>query len=108
METYSALRQFADSWWLLVMFVFFLAVVVWTFRPGSRKTHQDIAEIPLRDDDPDRLKDDDEAADRASRPRDEDDASDGGETGDRDENEPPRKGRNGGEGRHERSAPKEI
>ena len=23
METYSALRQFADSWWLLVMFVGF-------------------------------------------------------------------------------------
>ncbi len=104
METYSALRQFADSWWLLVMFVFFLAVVVWTFRPGSRKTHRDIAEIPLRDDDPDRLKDDGGAADRASRDPDEDDASDG----ERDENEPPRKGRNGGEGRHERSAPKEI
>lgn len=103
METYSALRQFADSWWLLVMFVFFLAVVVWTFRPGSRRTHQDIAEIPLRDDDPDRLKDDGGAADRGSRP-DEDDAP----GGDGDDDEPPRKGRNGGEGRHERSAPKEI
>lgn len=40
MDTYSLLREFADSWMLLSLFVFFLFVLVWAFRPGSRSTHQ--------------------------------------------------------------------
>jgi cytochrome c oxidase cbb3-type subunit 4 len=36
METYSLLRHFADSWMLLVLVVFFIAVVLWVFRPGAR------------------------------------------------------------------------
>ncbi|GMG84656.1 CcoQ/FixQ family Cbb3-type cytochrome c oxidase assembly chaperone [Paralimibaculum aggregatum] len=52
MDTYSLLRQFADSWWLLVMTAFFLGVVVFTLRPGSRRVHDDIANIPLRNDEP--------------------------------------------------------
>ena len=51
MELYTILRTFADSWFLLAMALFFLAVIVWAFRPGSRDTHDDIARIPLRDDD---------------------------------------------------------
>lgn len=51
METYSILRQFADSWVLLVLFVLFLAVIVWAFRPGARKVHDDIANIPFRHED---------------------------------------------------------
>lgn len=48
MDTYSILRQFADSWVLLLLFLFFVGVVVWSFRPGSRKTHEDTANIPFR------------------------------------------------------------
>lgn len=51
MDTYSILREFADSWGLLAMFLFFLGAVLFTFRPGSKATHQDAANIPLRNDD---------------------------------------------------------
>lgn len=52
METYSFLRQLADSWILLAMFAFFVGAILWAFRPGSTKTYQSVAEIPLRDDVP--------------------------------------------------------
>jgi cytochrome c oxidase cbb3-type subunit 4 len=48
MDTYSILREIADSWVLLAMFVFFLGVIVWAFRPGSRKVHEDTSQIPFR------------------------------------------------------------
>lgn len=51
MDTYSFLRQFADSWALLAMTAFFLGVVVWVFRPGSSKIHRDTAQIPFRHED---------------------------------------------------------
>jgi cytochrome c oxidase cbb3-type subunit 4 len=51
METYSFLRHLADSWALLVLFVFFLGVILWAFRPGSNKLHRDSANIPFRHDD---------------------------------------------------------
>ncbi|MCI2400642.1 cbb3-type cytochrome c oxidase subunit 3 [Aliiroseovarius subalbicans] len=51
MDTYSLLREIADSWVLLAMFVFFALVVLWAFRPGSRKVHQDTANIPFRHED---------------------------------------------------------
>ena len=51
METYSLLRQFADSWMLLLLFLFFVGVILWAFRPGSNKTHQDTASIPFRNED---------------------------------------------------------
>ena len=54
-DTYTLLRHFADSWFLLVMMAFFVGVVLFTLRPGSRRAHADIADIPLRDDDPARL-----------------------------------------------------
>ena len=50
METYTALRQFADSWALLAMTVFFIGVVVSAFRPGSREQADHAARIPLQDD----------------------------------------------------------
>ena len=43
MQTYSLLREFADSWMLLALTLVFLGVGVWAFRPGSRKTHDDAA-----------------------------------------------------------------
>jgi cytochrome c oxidase cbb3-type subunit 4 len=52
MDTYSLLRQIADSWVLLAMFLFFLGVIVWVLRPGSSQVHRDIANIPLRNDSP--------------------------------------------------------
>lgn len=48
METYSVLRAFADSWMLLFLFLFFIAVVVWVFRPGASKVYDDPANIPFR------------------------------------------------------------
>ena len=50
METYTWMREFADSWMLLAMTLFFLGVILWAFRPGARKTHEDIANIPFRND----------------------------------------------------------
>lgn len=43
METYTLLRQFADSWMLLALFLIFLGVIVWVFRPGSRAVHDEAA-----------------------------------------------------------------
>jgi len=51
METYSMLRQFADSWMLLALFVFFVGVVFWVFRPGARKKYEEPANIPFRHED---------------------------------------------------------
>lgn len=47
-DLYSILRAFADSWVLLALFLFFVGVVIWSFRPGSRAIHQDVAGIPFR------------------------------------------------------------
>ena len=41
METYTAMRHFADSWGLLAMTLFFA---------GSKKAADDAASIPLRED----------------------------------------------------------
>ncbi len=51
MQIYSLMRSFADSWALLSLMLIFIAVVVWAFRPGSRKVHEDTANIPFRHDD---------------------------------------------------------
>jgi cytochrome c oxidase cbb3-type subunit 4 len=48
METYSLLREFADSWMLLVLFAFFVGMVLYVFRPGSSEVDSDIANIPFR------------------------------------------------------------
>ena len=48
METYSLLREFADSWILLCLFLFFVGVIVWVFRPGASKEYRDTADIPFR------------------------------------------------------------
>jgi cytochrome c oxidase cbb3-type subunit 4 len=50
MDTYTAMRSFADSWALLAMTLFFIGVVVFAFRPGSRKQADRAARIPLKDD----------------------------------------------------------
>lgn len=50
METYTVMRQFADSWGLLAMTLFFVGVIVFVFRPGSKKSADEAARIPLKDD----------------------------------------------------------
>ena len=47
---YDVLRTLADSWALLALTTIFLGIVFWAFRPGSRKLHKDIANIPFRND----------------------------------------------------------
>ena len=51
METYSLLREFADSWMLLLLFLVFMGIFFWAFRPGSKEIHRDTANIPFRHDD---------------------------------------------------------
>ncbi len=50
METYSFLRELADSWVLLALCIFYIGAIGWAFRPGSRAVHEEIANIPLKDD----------------------------------------------------------
>ena len=50
METYTAMRHFADSWGLLAMVVFFVGVIAFTFRPGGKKNADEAAQIPLKED----------------------------------------------------------
>jgi cytochrome c oxidase cbb3-type subunit 4 len=52
METYSILRQFADSWGLLAMVLFFAGVILYALRPGAKKLYDDSAQIPFRNDHP--------------------------------------------------------
>ena len=58
MDTYGALRGLADSWALLVMALFFVGVVVWVFRPGSKRPQDDAANQIFRNET--RPKDDDD------------------------------------------------
>ena len=51
MDTYSLLREIADSWVLLMMFTFFIGTILWAFRPGSKATHRDTSNIPFRNED---------------------------------------------------------
>ncbi len=48
MDTYTTLRHFADSWMLLAMFLFFIGILLWIFRPGANKIYKDTSEIPFR------------------------------------------------------------
>ena len=51
METYSFLRELADSWVLLALTLIFLGVIAWAWRPGSGPLHDDAAAVPFRHDD---------------------------------------------------------
>lgn len=48
---YETLRHFAYSWGLVYLIVVFLALVLYAFRPGSKKIADDIAQIPLKEED---------------------------------------------------------
>ncbi|MGI6852420.1 cbb3-type cytochrome oxidase subunit 3 [Mesorhizobium sp. 1B3] len=47
---YHTLREFADSWALLGMTLFFVGIAFFAFRPGSRKTADEAARIPFKED----------------------------------------------------------
>ena len=47
---YETLRQAADSWGLIYLVVVFVAIVIFTFRPGSKRTADKNAQIPLKED----------------------------------------------------------
>jgi cytochrome c oxidase cbb3-type subunit IV len=47
---YDTLRHFADSWGLLFLTLFFIGVVLFAFRPGSRRQAEEAAQIPLGED----------------------------------------------------------
>ncbi|MEM7067424.1 MAG: cbb3-type cytochrome c oxidase subunit 3 [Pseudomonadota bacterium] len=46
---YSTFREFADSWGLIYLFVLFIGVTLFTFRPGSKQRADEIAEIPFKE-----------------------------------------------------------
>jgi cytochrome c oxidase cbb3-type subunit 4 len=52
MDTYSFLRELADSWVLLAMFCFFAGAAIWAVWPGHSGARQDASMIPFRNDVP--------------------------------------------------------
>ncbi|MER9745323.1 MULTISPECIES: cbb3-type cytochrome c oxidase subunit 3 [unclassified Mesorhizobium] len=48
--TYNFMREFADSWGLLAMSLFFIGSVAFAVRPGSRRQAGEAAQIPLKED----------------------------------------------------------
>ncbi len=50
METYTILREFADSWMLLVLFCTFVGIWFWAIRPGSNELHDEAKNMIFRND----------------------------------------------------------
>ena len=48
-ETYSIMREIADSWGLLAMAVMWLSFAIWALRPGARRHHEDAANMIFKD-----------------------------------------------------------
>ncbi|NVO22286.1 cbb3-type cytochrome c oxidase subunit 3 [Donghicola sp. C2-DW-16] len=51
MDMYTITRIFADSWMLAFLFGFFVAAILWVFRPGSSKEYRNTAESIFRHED---------------------------------------------------------
>ncbi len=49
MSVYETLRHFADSWALVAMFVVFLTLCAWPFRPGAHKQNNTAANSIFKD-----------------------------------------------------------
>ena len=47
---YHSMRAFADSWALLALTLFFLGVLAWVLRPGTKRAADDAASIPFKED----------------------------------------------------------
>ena len=52
METYTFLRELADSWVLLAMTLFYIGVCLRVFLPSRRAANAEAADIPFRYDTP--------------------------------------------------------
>ena len=51
METYEAMRHFADSWGLLFMFLVFIGIVLFVWlRPGGKQAARNASQIPFKED----------------------------------------------------------
>jgi len=50
METYSFLRELADSWFMLAMLCFFVGMIIWVLA-GNSSSYRDTAESIFRHDD---------------------------------------------------------
>jgi|MDTG01.1.fsa_nt_gb cytochrome c oxidase cbb3-type subunit IV len=48
-ETYSFLRELADSWGLLAMALMWLTFAIWAFRPGAKAHHDKAANMIFKD-----------------------------------------------------------
>ena len=48
MDLNVLMKEIVDNWMVVALFLLFLVVTLWAFRPGSRKVHDDIANIPFR------------------------------------------------------------
>ncbi|AXI45232.1 CcoQ/FixQ family Cbb3-type cytochrome c oxidase assembly chaperone [Sulfitobacter sp. SK012] len=48
METYTFLRELADSWVLVAMFGFLIAAYIWAFLPSQKQAREDASLIPFR------------------------------------------------------------
>ncbi len=47
---YETFRIFSDSWGLVYMVAVFVGVALFIFRPGTKKHHEEAANIPLKRD----------------------------------------------------------
>lgn len=50
MDTYGFLRFIADSWALVALTAVFLGVILFAYRPGSKRLHDDAAAAIFRND----------------------------------------------------------
>lgn len=48
-SVYDFLRHFADSWGLLAMFIAFVVLAAWPFRPGARERNEEAANMIFKD-----------------------------------------------------------
>jgi len=48
---YTLLRELADSWFMLMMFAFFVGTILFAFRPGTKSSYDRLRNLPLQDDD---------------------------------------------------------
>lgn len=55
MDTYSLLREIADSWGLLALCAFFVGTAAWILRPGAAALHEEAAALPFKEDTPPRV-----------------------------------------------------
>ena len=51
--TYETVAAWAGTFGTILVALFFIGVLIFIFRPGSKKTYEELARVPLQDDDND-------------------------------------------------------